>query len=126
MKELEQELRKSALWRVWGFWVFIIALCITYLLAMHNLYASAGEDELVQTKQKIEEESKGWQEEKEKLQKQKTQLAKELEACKKDNDPEEKLAECEDLILAEDDKIADLDRKLMHCKGDLRAAQMNN
>lgn len=126
MKELEQTLRKSALWRVWGFWIFVLALCMTYLFTLHHLHASTGVEELEAAKQKIEQESNEWQEKKKKLQKQKTQLAKELEECQKNNDPEKLLADCEDKIKLVEVDIVDIDRKLTHCKADLRAAQANN
>lgn len=126
MKELEQEVRKSAMWRVWGFWIFVSALCITYLLSMHGLYASTGDKEWETTKQQIEQEKNAWLEEKKKLQKLKTDLAQQVTSCEENNDPEKLLADCEGKIKIVEVDIEDFDRKLQHCKGDLRAAQMNN
>lgn len=126
MKELEREFRKSMLWRVWGFWGFVAAFCITFSIAIHDLYAATGDEELEITKQQIKRDSKSWLEEKKELQKLKTSLAKELEECKNNNSPDKLLTDCEGQIKIVDVDIQDFDRKLQHCKGDLRSAQMNN
>jgi len=126
MKELEQNMRKSALWRVWGLWIFVLALSSTYLFANHQLYASNGVGDLEKLREKIELDKKSWLAKKEDLEKLKLQLRKELKECKEDNDPSEKIADCEDAIELIDDETRGLNLDLTLCQANLRAAKANN
>ena len=126
MEELKQQVRRSALWRFWGFWIFIIALTVTFLLSTHLLNASKGIMDVRVLKQENKAEKDSWQEEREELENRKKQLTKELNECENENNPDKILAECEGEILLVQDENLNLSTDLQLCESNLRAIQLNN
>jgi len=126
MKELKQNMRKSALWRFGGFLIFAIAMCITFISATHQLYASKGDGNLEKIKKRMQSNKKSWNAKKNKLEKIKLQLKKELKDCKENNDLDKKLADCQDDMDAVDDSINALKLDLTLCQANLRATQSRN
>mgnify|MGYP005666336861 CR=1 FL=1 len=119
MEELRQQVRRSALWRFWGFWGFVVALVITFLFSIHTQNASKGIADVDALKQKNKTERGDWRKEREALEKKKLQLIKDLRDCKENNDPEKKLADCEDKILLVEDEIEILNTDLQRCESKL-------
>lgn len=126
MKELEQNMRKSALWRFGGFLIFAIAMCATFISATHQLYASNGDGNLEQIQKRMQSNKKSWNAKKNKLEKLKLQLRKELKDCQENNDLDKKLADCKDELDLVSDKINDIKEDLRSCEADLRAVQFQN
>jgi len=126
MKELQQQVRRSALWRFWGFWIFAVALTTVFLLSTHILNASRGIADVEAMREKIKLEKETWLKEREDLEKKKLELKKALQECKENNDLDVKLADCQGEILLLDDDIDILYKKKQSCETKLQALQFNN
>ena len=122
MEVLNQNQRKSAIWRIVALATLIIALLCTVVFSMHQAYASLGKDELEAQLEKAKRDRNVWDGNRQKLQNNIEKLKRELRECKDNLKKDDRLQLCEDRIKAKDDRIDELNDELTRCETKLQAA----
>lgn len=122
MEILENNQKKSARIRMWGFICFATALAFTFLVSTHQEYTGFGQKELMVLQQEIENDLTARKKRRKELELKITKTKEALKTCENDANPEKKLQACMAEIDIKDDEIGTLTQDLQMCESKLQAA----
>ena len=123
MEILNQNQRRSAMWRLAAIAVFILSMFCTVAYSMHKSYASLGMDDLEILQTKYKKDKNIWEGKENKMANEIKALKKELEDCKaKSGKPNDLLELCKERIELKDDRINEIEQQLTRCEAKYAAA----
>jgi len=122
MEVLNQNQRRSAIWRILALGILILAMLATVLYSWHNQYASQGSSELEALQEKFDKQTKKWKGVKKDLENKNNALKKELKDCRGDSKMSEALKKCQEDLKFTEKRLEYLEKDLDRCKSDLKVA----
>ena len=124
MEVLNQNQRRSAVWRMVLLCGFILAVLGLIMFSAYTNYAASGTSELLELDEKMKKERNLWEGESQQFKNTTNNLNKELKECKANaTKPDKKLEQCQQRLEGKDDRIEELTEELETCEAKLKTAE---